>query len=592
MMENMRVVLLGVQLWSWAMVLTAAGCLAAALIQRSKRHHETNNRILRARSRRDEAICHAEQAVERHKESNPKTDSSLLSLSLSELVKSLKEESLHPEDVFYSYMEKALDVNRKLNCCTGVLVESFDQLENLNKEGLLYGVPVSIKENIGYKNHDSTCGLSMRLDQPAQKDSVLVEVLKSQGAIPFVKTNVPQTLFSAGCSNPIYGQTLNPHNHKKTPGGSSGGEVALVAAGGSQLGFGSDIGGSIRVPCSFCGICGFKPTGGRLSSLGVRATVPGTKPRQPSIGPIAKDVDSLALSMQALLCDRMFFLDPTIPPFPFNFQMYQSTGTLRIGYFEADGWVEPSPSMARALREVKGLLERAGHTLVPFKPVRVGTSLQELIMRGSLADGGTILKEVLKGDYVDPCIAQQAFLLCIPNLMKRILSILIKPWCPRVAQSLSVSSGFRSVSDLWKHDEEVKEYIYETIQEWRRCSMDVLLCPVFGPAYNAVNCGRASFAVSHAAVYNLLNFPAGVVPVSTVTSQDEEELKNYKGYYQDKMDKNFKQAVSGGEGLPVAVQCVALPWHDELCLRFMKEVEQLVRQNKKAGIDPVKSRRP
>ncbi|XP_005747539.1 fatty-acid amide hydrolase 1-like [Pundamilia nyererei] len=82
-------------------------------------------------------------------------------------------------------------------------------------------------------------------------------------------------------------------------------------------------------------------------------------------------------------------------------------------------------------------------------------------------------------------------------------------------------------------------------------------------------------------LYNLLTFPAGVVTVSTVTTKDEEELKHYKGCYQDMWDKLFKEAVTGGEGLPVAVQCVALPWQDELCLRFMKEVEQLVKESKK-----------
>lgn len=151
------------------------------------------------------------------------------------------------EPVFAVFLfQQTLDVNKKLNCCTGILLESLDQLETVsNKEGLLYGVPVSIKENIAYKvfcsyllpaslqdgnytvqllwhswcssglcvacsyltpllslpvfiwqhkNHDCSCGVIINLDQPAQKDSVLVEVLKRQGAIPFVKTNLPQGL--------------------------------------------------------------------------------------------------------------------------------------------------------------------------------------------------------------------------------------------------------------------------------------------------------------------------------------------------------------------------------------------------------------
>lgn len=196
---------------------------------------------------------------------------------------------------------------------------------------------------------------------------------------------------SYDCSNPIYGQTLNPHNLQKTSGGSSGGEGALVGGGGSVLGIGSDIGGSIRIPSSFCGICGFKPTSGRLRwvcmplpglcinitqswlfwmmftlayffvSLSVhRAWGPFTEGRcqvrrksmhrcthcnccliyvlcynwplfllflinvvLASSGPMAKDVESLALCMRALLCDHMFTLDPTVPPLPFNMQVCQ-----------------------------------------------------------------------------------------------------------------------------------------------------------------------------------------------------------------------------------------------------------------------------
>uniref|UniRef100_A0A8C4GHC8 Fatty-acid amide hydrolase 1 n=1 Tax=Dicentrarchus labrax TaxID=13489 RepID=A0A8C4GHC8_DICLA len=407
-------------------------------------------------------------------------------------------------------MEKTLDVNKKLNCCTGILLESFDQLKTASsiKEGLLYGVPVSIKENIAYKNHDSSCGVIINLDQPVEKDSVLVEVLKRQGAIPFVKTNLPQGLLNYDCSNPIYGQTVNPHNLQKTSGGSSGGEGSLIGGGGSVLGLGSDIGGSIRIPASFCGIAGFKPTAGRLSSQGIRPIYRGQKSVLSSSGPMARDVDSLALCMQALLCDHMFSLDPTVPPLPFNTQIYQSSKPLRIGYLENDGYVQPSPSMARGIREVKALLEQAGHTLVPYSPLNISHAAHELMIKGVLADGATTLLQKL-------------------------------------------------------------------------CDIDVLLCPVIGPAYNFLYCGKNTHVLTYMMLYNLLNFPAGVVPVSTVTAEDEEELKHYKGVYQDLMDKSFKQAVSGGEGLPVAVQCVALPWQDELCLRFMKEVEQLIKQSRK-----------
>ena len=95
-----------------------------------------------------------------------------------------------------------------------------------------------------------------------------MESLKQLGAIPFCRTNLPQSISSFDCSNPIYGTTCHPKDSKRTPGGSSGGEAALIASGGSILGLGSDSGGSIRNPAHNCGIVGLKPTNGRLPLAG------------------------------------------------------------------------------------------------------------------------------------------------------------------------------------------------------------------------------------------------------------------------------------------------------------------------------------
>uniref|UniRef100_A0A3B5LVA6 Amidase domain-containing protein n=1 Tax=Xiphophorus couchianus TaxID=32473 RepID=A0A3B5LVA6_9TELE len=544
-----------------AVLLTSVVCGVGALlmvVQTVSGHRAAKDKIQRARNRRTESLQRAEQEVLRYKQLHPSCDSAvILSLSLSELTKQLREGSLCPEDVFYSYMQKTLAVHKKLNCCTEILLESFDQLRTVgsNKDGLLYGVPISIKENVSYKNCDCTCGVIINLSQPAKKDSVIVEVLKKQGAIPFTKTNLPQALLNYDCSNPIFGQTINPYNPQKTSGGSSGGEGALIGGGGSILGIGSDIGGSIRIPASFCGICGFKPTTGRLSSKGIVPIYRGQKCVLSSPGPLARDVDSLALCMQALLCDNMFSLDPTVPPLPFNLQTYQSSKPLRIGYLEHDGYTQPPPCMIRSLREVKALLEQAGHTVRPRH-----CSISSKSRRSSCFC-------FRKGGPVDPCLKPQIHLYSIPHWLKRILKFLLKPF---------VSSASLSAPEVWKQHADVEDYISETIAHWRKYNIDVLLCPMIGPAFNFLYCGLSSLTM----IYNLLNFPAGAVPVSTVTAQDEEDLKHFKGLYQDTWDKLHKLAVSGAEGLPVAVQCVALPWQDELCLRFMKEVEQLVKHKK------------
>ncbi|XP_061895494.1 fatty-acid amide hydrolase 1 [Entelurus aequoreus] len=589
-MENVKHFLQGLQLdsqcGSTVLVTGATACLAGALVLLARTvdgRRAAGRKIQKAKKLREDGLLRANQAVLHYKQSHPKMDSALvLSLSMDELTEKLQGDLLTPEDVFYSYMEKALSVDKKLNCCTAILLESFDQLKTLdpNKRGPLYGVPVSIKDNIAYKNYDSTCGLLTNVDHPAKSDSVIVEVLKRQGAIPFVKTNVPQGLLSYECSNVIYGQTVNPHNLQKTSGGSSGGEGALIGGGGSLLGIGSDIGGSIRIPAAFCGFCALKPTAGRLSSRGVSSASPGQKSVRSSPGPMAKDVDSLALCMQALLCDHMFDLDPTVPPVSFNVQTYRSSKPLRIGYIESDCLTQATPSMIRSMREVKALLEQAGHTLVPYTPPKMNYAF-ELIVKGILADGAYTLLQNLKGGPLDPCLKIQVRPYYLPIWLKKTLSFLLKPLSPRGSFLLESITGVGSIPKLWKQHAAVEEYIQETLAEWRKCNMDVLLCPMFGPAFNLTYCSRLSFPLSFTAIYNLLNFPAGVVPVSTVTAEDEDELRHYRGYFQDHWDKLFQKAVSGGQGLPMAVQCVAPPWQDELCLRFMKEVEELVKQSRK-----------
>lgn len=118
---------------------------------------------------------------------------------------------------------------------------------------------------------DCTGGCSRDLEKLYSEDCVIVQVLLHQGAVPFVRTNIPQTMISWETTNPIWGQTTNPNEPRippRTVGGSSGGEAALIAAGGSVLGIGSDIGGSLRIPAAMCGIASIKPTSGRLSSKG------------------------------------------------------------------------------------------------------------------------------------------------------------------------------------------------------------------------------------------------------------------------------------------------------------------------------------
>ncbi|XP_042318583.1 fatty-acid amide hydrolase 1-like [Sceloporus undulatus] len=570
----------------FASLLSALLCCSAATLLwlKWRQRLKLRRQIEEARRRREGALERMGKAAQRWQGQNPSHQpESILSLTLLELCRKLREGLLSPESVLYTYMDKALKVNKDVNCVTDYLEDSESQLlqmKSQGKKGLLYGVPISIKDSVDCKGFVSTLGLVKRLNHPAVADAVVVQVLKHQGAIPFVKTNVPQSLLSYDCSNLIFGQTVHPLDHTKTPGGSSGGESALIKSGGSILGIGTDIGGSIRIPAGFCGICGLKTTGNRISKKGMVPSIRGQKSVAASLGPMAKDVDSLALCLRALLCEEMFRLDPTVPPLPFNEQMYSSSQPLRIGYYITDSFIMPSPSMKRAVLKTKELLEKAGHVLVPFKPIRMEYVVYNICVRGFFIDGCATYLESFKGELADPSIKDFLLMAKFPNWLRHLLSWIVRPISSRTSNMFGNMTE-RPVKELWKLHSEIEEYCQEFIAEWKKLQLDVMLCPALTPAFKIGFPGKFSMGAIYTLLYNYLDFPAGVVPVTTVTKEDEEELKSHKGHYNDIWDKIFVKAVKGAVGLPVAVQCVALPWQDELCLRFMKEVEKLTSENER-----------
>ncbi|CAM4594790.1 unnamed protein product [Lepidochelys olivacea] len=450
-----------------AMAALLCGSAAAVLALRWVGQRRIQEKMEQARRTRDLGLERMEKVAQRFKQQNPRIQAGhILSLPLVELAEKLKEGSLSPESVLYTYIEQALEVTREVNCVTDFMQGCEEQLREVQRQkerGLLYGVPVSIKDHIGCKGHVSTGGLVQFLGRVEEEDSVIVQVLKRQGAIPFVKTNVPQSMINYDCSNLIFGQTVNPLNHKKSPGGSSGGEGALIAGGGSILGFGTDVAGSIRLPSSFCGLCGLKPTGFRLSIQGLTSPIAGMKSVTGMVGPMARDVDSLALCMKALLCDDMFRLDPTVPPLPFDEEVYSSSAPLRIGYYDGDGYFQPSPSMRRAVQETRKLLQEAGHTLIPFTPPRIDYVVDELFTRGLFSDGAANLLDKFKGDIVDPNLKSQISSYCLPTLVKRILALILKPVYPRIARDLNALCGVGSAKNLWKHHVAVAAYRTEFI---------------------------------------------------------------------------------------------------------------------------------
>lgn len=184
-----------------------------------------------------------------------------------------------------------------------------------------------------------------------------------------------------------------------------------------------------------------------------------------------------------------------------------------------------------------------------------------------------------KGDFVDPCLGDLISILRLPGWLKGLLAFMMKPLLPRLSSFLNNMKS-RSAGKLWELHHEIEVYRHSVMAQWRALELDVLLTPMLGPALDLNGPGKATGAVSYTLLYNCLDFPAGVVPVTTVTAEDEAQLQLYKGYFGDIWDKMLRKVVRKSVGLPVAVQCVALPWQEELCLRFMREVEQLMNPDK------------
>ncbi|XP_075688663.1 vitamin D3 hydroxylase-associated protein-like [Rhinoderma darwinii] len=193
-------VLCGADLREYRAVCLLLGCSAGSLwlLSRWVTERRIRYKIEAARERRETALQEMEKTTARLRAQHPVNNpSEILSLSLSELSEKLRSGALTPEMVLHTYMSRALVVTRELNCVTDFLPDCEEQLQRLREQtswGPLYGVPISLKDNYNYKGHDASLGLIKNLERPASEDCVIVQVLKKCGAVPFVKTNIPQSM--------------------------------------------------------------------------------------------------------------------------------------------------------------------------------------------------------------------------------------------------------------------------------------------------------------------------------------------------------------------------------------------------------------
>jgi amidase len=238
--------------------------------------------------------------------------------------------------------------------------------------GPLHGVPITVKDVYDVAGMRITFGWPPARKNVAKEDAFAVARLRGAGAIVLGITNAPLGSYDWQCSNPLHGRTRNPWDPSRTPGGSSGGSAAAIAAGLSALELGSDAAGSIRVPAHFCGVLGMRPTEGRVSGRGHGRYpgIPCSLRHIATFGPIARSVDDLELAMRLLAAPDASF--PDAPPVPFELRPEPAPETLRIVWTDAFGGYPVSVDTAAAVRAVAAQLEAAGAHVRRAAPDAVG----------------------------------------------------------------------------------------------------------------------------------------------------------------------------------------------------------------------------
>lgn len=434
----------------------------------------------------------------------------------------------------------------------------------------LHGLPCSIKDSLDVTGMASTFGIPARAGHRARQDERHVARLRKAGAIVLGKTNVSQCLIYTEADNPLYGRTHNPWNPARSPGGSSGGEAALIAAGGSPLGLGTDIGGSVRVPAAFCGIASLKPTEGRFPDFGEYSVPPGQLAIPSQVGAMARTVADVALATAVLDAGQ-----DAVPSLRDWRQV--DVARLRIGWYVDEGGYPVSASVQRAVREAAAHLQAAGATLVPWQPPAVRDA-QGLYGRILMGDRGAGMRRLTEGGARSRQLVQLLRSQRIPMGLLPALRALLRAFGQQeLAYGLDLL-GAGTTDAHWQAVVAQRAYRARFAAAMDAADggpLDLILAPPCAlPAFTHGTTGDLFMAGAHAVLYNLLGYPAGVVPVTRVRT-DEESTRPMS---RDLLLRIGRHVDAGSAGLPLAVQVIARPWREDQALAAMSVVEEAARR--------------
>jgi amidase len=291
---------------------------------------------------------------------------------------------LTSEEVVETYLARIAQVNPSLNAVVQMRADAAraeareaDAARARGDDlGPLHGVPMTIKDSLDTAGVITTGGTPGRAEFVPTEDATVVRRLKDAGAILMGKTNTPELTLSFETVNAIYGTTNNPYDLERTPGGSSGGAAALIAAGGTAFDIGSDYGGSIRLPSHFCGTAGIKPTFGRVPRTGHIYPFGGVQDTFQVIGPMARYVDDLILLLPIIAGPDN--IDPGIVPMPLGNPAEVQVAGLRVAFHTDNGLATPTAETADTIRQAAQALEVTGAAVEERRPDGVEQTLDLL----------------------------------------------------------------------------------------------------------------------------------------------------------------------------------------------------------------------
>ena len=515
--------------------------------------------------------------------------SSLTSLPAHRLLSMLEARDVSSAEVVRAHLDRIERHDGALKAFTKVFAEQAmaqaHVVDDARMRGLtlgrLAGLPVSIKECLDVEGEITTIGVPKRNRPAARTDAAMVKLLKSEGAVIVGRTNLSQLMLFNESSNPVYGRTSHPMSLAHTPGGSSGGEAAAVGAGMSALGIGTDIGGSIRVPCHFCGIAGLKPTLDRWPMQGSASGIPGQEVIRAMCGPMARTVRDVVLAMKAFDPHAITALDGRVPPLPWADPDAVDVRSLRVGYYVDDGFVRPSRSVERALRTAVKALETQGVRMVEFRPPEINRAIA-MYFAALSADGAQTMEKGTAGVPVEKPLRGLKVMATLPRVVREGLADVAGLLGEPLLETLLDNLGEKSVADLWALTAAMRSYRASVLESMREAGIDALITVPYATAPLPHGMSR-NFVIagSPAMLFNVLQMPAAIVPVTTVRVS-ETSRSPILGL----LDRHAAKVDRKSAGLPVGVQIAGRPWDEATVLALALALEEAL------ATDPERPRLP